>query len=97
MYTAALICWAFGHRKAVSNVAGEMALDPEATAAAYVETMTASNWKDIHAIPSNRGEFAVVQVVKQRLDIEGVGGKCGLLVDATIVLGQILDRGGRWF
>lgn len=98
VYSATLICWAFGHRKGISNVVDEKTLDPEATALAYVDMMSASKWQDLLAMPSNRGELAVVQVIKQRLELEAVGGKCGMLVDATVVLSRLVEgRGGKWF
>jgi len=98
VYTAALICWAFGHRKAYSSAGDEKTSDPDAMAIAYVDLITSSKWLDLLSMPSTRGELAVVHVVKQRLELEGLDGKCGMLADATAVLTRISEgRGGKWF
>ena len=40
----------------------------------------------------------VIEAVKQRLELETVGSKCGLLIDAVVVLGKIRNAGrGSWF
>ncbi len=40
----------------------------------------------------------IIDAVRQRLELESVGNKCGLLVDAVVVLGKI-RKGGKqkWF
>lgn len=41
---------------------------------------------------------AVVEAVRWRLEVESVGGRSGLLVDACVVLGKIKEGGkGKWF
>jgi hypothetical protein len=41
---------------------------------------------------------SVVEAVRARLEMESTGSKCGLLVDACVVLGKIKDAGrGKWF
>ncbi|PVH80575.1 hypothetical protein DL98DRAFT_187095 [Cadophora sp. DSE1049] len=47
-----------------------------------------------------KGETAgIIDAVRQRLEIESVGNKCGLLVDAIVVLTKLRKTGGKthWF
>lgn len=105
VYIAALICWAFGHRKVLALSVDEQhptsasTSDPELQATAHIDLISTSNWQDLLNMPSTRAELAVVQAVRQRLEVEGVGGQCGMLVDAIGALGRLLEggRSGKWF
>lgn len=46
-----------------------------------------------------RGETAaVIDAVRERLEIDALGGKCMMLVDAVHVLTQLKEPGrGKWF
>jgi hypothetical protein len=48
---------------------------------------------------SSKGDTSgVIEAVKQRLEIEGVGNRSALIVDAIAVLGKIGAGGrGKWF
>lgn len=50
--------------------------------------------------PAIRGDtVGVIDAVRARLEIDGVGGKCMMIVDAIGVLTRIKEggRGNRWF
>jgi len=47
-----------------------------------------------------KGETAgIIDAVRQRLEIESIGNKCGLLVEAIVVLTKLRKAGGKthWF
>jgi hypothetical protein len=46
-----------------------------------------------------RGDtVGVIDAVRSRLEIDGVGGKCMMIVDAILVLTRIKEGGrGKWF
>lgn len=124
LYTAALICWAFGHRyqSSSSGPAGTLS-NPSATvnnsameidsplassadeaklkALTYINGILELGTEDLlTSKASMRGDtIGVIDAVRSRLETEGVGGKCMMIVDAILVLTRIKEggRGNRWF
>jgi hypothetical protein len=124
LYTAALICWAFGHRyqSSSSGTAGTLSTLSTATshsamdidsplmssvdeaklkALTYINGMLELGTADLlTSKASMRGDtIGIIDAVRSRMDIEGVGGKCMMIVDAILVLTRISEggRGNRWF
>lgn len=123
-YTAALICWAFGHRYQPSSsgpngtltastpltaVDGSMDIDSPLTASAdeaelraitYINGMLELDTEDLlTSKASMRGDtVGIIDAVRSRLELENVGGKCMMIVDAILVLTRIKEGGrGKWF
>lgn len=124
LYTAALICWAFGHRyqSSSSGPAGTlsnpsttvnnsaMEIDSPLTSSAdeaklkaltYINGILELGTEDLlTSKASMRGDtIGVIDAVRSRLEIEAVGSKCMMIVDAILVLTRIKEggRGNRWF
>jgi hypothetical protein len=112
LYTAALICWAFGHRHSNSAAASNNSMDIDSPLASsadeaklkaltYVNTMLELRTDRLLSCePAIRGDtVGVIDAVRARLEIDGVGGKCMMIVDAIGVLTRIKEggRGNRWF
>jgi hypothetical protein len=67
----------------------------------YVNGMLELSTEDLLTSKAGmRGDtVGVIDAVRSRLEIEGVGGKCMMIVDAILVLTRIKEggRGNRWF
>ena len=126
LYTAALICWAFGHRYSSSSSSAApgslsrtnsstvindstMDIDSPLTsspdeaklkAIKYVNGMLELGTEDLLTSKASiRGDtVGVIDAVRSRLEIDGVGSKCMMIVDAILVLTRIKEGGrGKWF
>lgn len=74
--------------------------DVRLRALSYTRRMLDFSLKDLLAnkASAKMDIAAVLDATRHRLRIESVGNKCGLLVDAIVVLGKIKDSGkGKWF
>lgn len=125
LYTAALICWAFGHRYSSSSstapgslsrtnsstVINDSTMDIDSPltsspdeaklkALKYVNGMLELGTEDLLTSKASiRGDtVGVIDAVRSRLEIDGVGSKCMMIVDAILVLTRIKEGGrGKWF
>jgi hypothetical protein len=124
LYTAALICWAFGHRKSLSSTTpgslsrvnsspavsdsnievdsfnGSSPHEVRLNALKYINRILELGTEDLlTSKASTRGDTdGVIDAVRSRLEVEGVGNKCMMIVDAIMVLTRIKEGGrGKWF
>ena len=122
LYTAALICWAFGNRYQTSGSgSGTLSRNNSSTAindamdcddspvhsiddasqkaVTYANRMLELSVEDLLTCkPSIRGDTSgVIDAVRTRLEMDGMGSRSSLLVDAISVLGRIKEGKGKWF
>ncbi|KAH8820992.1 fungal-specific transcription factor domain-containing protein [Xylogone sp. PMI_703] len=111
LYTATLICWAFGHRcrhphsLSISTSHSEPSADSlsehlRRRAFTYTKTMLQLSVEDLVTNKATmRGDTsAVMETVRAHLQEDAANGRCMMLVDAVCVLDRIREGGnGRWF
>ncbi|TVY82717.1 Zinc finger protein [Lachnellula suecica] len=112
VFVCVLICWAFGHRfQTAAQGSGNISRSSSSTslnvdehhnsADQYLSRMLALTASDLlaPATAALKGDTAgVIAAVRQRLELESVGGACSLLVDCIGVLSKIGRSGkGKWF
>lgn len=112
IYDSALIIWAFGHRYQASSVPGSNSSsdqeysptntspDAPARALAFTGAMLRIKVSEfLSAKAGMRGDTgSVIEAARHLLAVESAGNKCGLLVDAIVVLDKIRGAGkGKWF
>ncbi|KAL0942266.1 C2H2 finger domain-containing protein [Colletotrichum truncatum] len=98
MYVCALICWAYGHRTNrsqengynTSNEAGD-----ESSALRWMRTVASMRAKDVLKLRSKKDAITVVTLVRRWLDMDCIGGRSRLYVDAVGVLKK-LEEGVNW-
>lgn len=105
MYVCALIVWAFGHKAGKPVSAGSSGSPPtsrgrlmnEDEAVAWLHMVADSGVPEHIGRVKGRREAsaAVVSMVKRRLEVDCVGGRSRLFVDAVGVL-QKLEEGVNW-
>ncbi|KAK2019065.1 hypothetical protein LZ32DRAFT_519832 [Colletotrichum eremochloae] len=96
MYVCALICWAYGHRASRGDTAENSELgDCDSMAIRWVRTVASMRVKDIASLRSKKGAMPIVSLVRRWLDIDCLGGRSRLYVDAVGVLKK-LEEGVNW-
>lgn len=101
-YTAALICWTFGsrHHPSTSSTSSSSASQSRSKARKYVSAMLEFSAEELLANKAHVREDAggVIDVVREHLEIDAVGSKCMMLVDAVHVLTQLTEPGrAKWW
>jgi hypothetical protein len=105
-YTAALICWTFGSRhhpsssSSSSSTSSSSASQPRSKARKYISAVLAFSAEELLTNKTHVREdvAGVIDVVREHLEIDAVGSKCMMLVDAVHVLTQLTEPGrARWW
>ncbi|KAF4837339.1 Zinc finger protein klf1 [Colletotrichum tropicale] len=92
MYVCALVCWAYGHRTTPRENAGE---GDESAALRWVRTVASMRARDVLKLRSKKDAIATVGLVRRWLDMDCIGGRSRLYVDAVGVLKK-LEEGVNW-
>ncbi|KAK1574691.1 uncharacterized protein LY79DRAFT_523403 [Colletotrichum navitas] len=96
MYVCALICWAYGHRASRGDTAeGSELGDCDSMAIQWVRTIASMRAKDVARLRSKEDTMPVVSLVRMWLDVDCLGGRSRLYVDAVGVLKK-LEEGMNW-
>ncbi|KAK1976799.1 hypothetical protein LZ30DRAFT_753250 [Colletotrichum cereale] len=96
MYVCALICWAYGHRSSRGDAAeGSELGDCDSTAIRWVRTVAGMRAKDVARLRSKKEAMPVVSLVRRWLDVDCLGGRSRLYIDAVGVLNK-LEEGMNW-
>ncbi|KAH8887725.1 hypothetical protein GQ53DRAFT_768056 [Thozetella sp. PMI_491] len=108
MYVCALICWAFSHRARAGGdrgaTGGSGELSPQRSSTSSLADEDALTWlravadmcvEDVARVRGRREAAGVVGLVRRRLEMDCVGGKSRLYVDAVGVLKK-LEEGANW-
>ncbi|WQF88940.1 hypothetical protein CDEST_13954 [Colletotrichum destructivum] len=99
MYACALICWAYGHQGNRGDGAKCTELgDDDSAALQWVRAVASTRVKDVVRLRSKKNAMSVVSLVKRWLDLDCLGGRSRLYVDAVGVLRK-LEEGinCKWF
>ncbi|GKT60654.1 C2H2 finger domain-containing protein [Colletotrichum tofieldiae] len=96
MYVCALICWAYGHRASRGGSAeGSELGDYDSAAIRWVRTVASMRAEDVARLRSKKDAMPVVSLVRRWLDVDCIGGRSRLYVDAVGVLKK-LEEGINW-
>lgn len=108
LYVCALICWAFGHRARPANerthsgssgdrasTGGLHGATADDEALGWLRLMAEMRVEDVARLRGRREAAGVVGLVRRRLDMDCIGGKSRLYVDAVGVLRK-LEEGINW-
>ncbi|KAK1990140.1 hypothetical protein LX36DRAFT_664513 [Colletotrichum falcatum] len=96
MYVCALICWAYGHRSNRGDAAEGTELgDCDSMAICWVRTVASMQAKDVARLRPKEDAVPVVSLVRSWLDVDCIGGRSRLYVDAVGVLKK-LEQGINW-
>lgn len=92
MYVCALICWAYGHRASRDGPVGQ---EDESSALRWVRTVASMRAADVLNLRPKHDATAIVSLVRRWLDMDCIGGRSRLYVDAVGVLKR-LEEGVTW-
>ncbi|KAF9882309.1 C2H2 finger domain-containing protein [Colletotrichum karsti] len=92
MYVCALICWAYGHRDSRDSPLDHA---DESSALRWVRTIASMRARDVLHLRSKKDAISVVALVRRWLDVDCIGGRSRLYVDAVGVLKK-LEEGVTW-
>lgn len=95
LYVCALICWAFGHRTPRGSDASRSSSASEDEALAWLRMVAKMQPEEVVRVRGRREVTGVVGLVRRRLEIDCVGGRSRLYVDAVGVLRK-LEEGVNW-
>ncbi|KAK2035868.1 hypothetical protein LZ31DRAFT_619715 [Colletotrichum somersetense] len=96
MYVCALICWAYGHRASRGDAPEGSELGGcDNTAIRWIRTVASMRAKDVARLRSKEDAMPVVSLVRRWLDVDCLGGRSRLYVDAVGVLKK-LGEGINW-
>lgn len=95
LYVCALICWAFGHRTLRGNYSSRTSSTNDGEALAWLHMVAAMRPEDVSRVRGRREVIGVVGLVRRRLEVDCVGGRSRLYVDAVGVLRK-LEEGVNW-
>ncbi|GJC98157.1 C2H2 finger domain-containing protein [Colletotrichum higginsianum] len=99
MYVCALICWAYGHQgNRWDGAKGTELGDDDSATLQWVRAVASTRVKDVVRLRSKKNAMSVVSLVKGWLDLDCLGGRSRLYVDAVGVLRK-LEEGinCKWF
>ncbi len=92
-YVCALVCWAFGHRAARPAEAARGVTDSEVIG--WLQSVVDMRPDEVARLRGRREALGVVGLLRRHLEIECVGGRNRLFVDAMSVLKK-LEEGMNW-
>ena len=107
-YVSALICWAFGSRvhssfsphASSSSSSSSPSSHSRSKARKYISAMLSLHADDLHSSKGHmRGDTdGVIDMVREHLEIDAVGSKCMMLLEAVHVLSQLRELGkSKWW